>query len=399
MGNFFSHLLNKDFIPHGHCYLWRPEIIWLHVSSDGLIALSYFLIPAALLYLVKRRRDLVFHWMFWMFAAFILLCGTTHVMNIVTLWDPYYRLEGVIKLITGLVSIVTAFCLFPLVPRVLQMPQPEELAAANRALAAQIAVTKRAEEELRKLNAELELRVLERTGALQRSNEDLAQFAYVASHDLQEPLRMVSTYTALLQKRYGTKLDEQAHTFMNYAANGASRMHQLITDLLSYAQIDARDQRYIRSVDSRKAVDMALFSVRLSLEQAQAEVEIGDLPAVQADETQLTQIFQNMIANSLKYRSEAPPRIKIWAERIVDKDECRFFVQDNGTGFDMRFKDRLFNMFQRLENTQPGTGIGLAICKKIIHRHGGTIDVVSSPGAGATFSFTIPATVPAATLI
>jgi light-regulated signal transduction histidine kinase (bacteriophytochrome) len=365
----------------------------LHVTSDSLIGLSYFLIPASLIYLVRQRRDLVFNWILWMFAAFILLCGTTHVMNIVTLWEPYYPLEGIIKLATGLVSITTAMVLFPLIPRVLALPKPEELADANRSLAAQMNVTQRAEEELRKVNAELERRVTERTAALTRSNEDLAQFAYIASHDLQEPVRMVANFTALLRRRYASQLDEEALSYITFAAEGAARMHELVGGMLSYAQLETPESDLLGSTNSGQALSEALDALRSLIRGEQAEVKRGELPPVRADHTQVVQIFQNLVANAVKYRGEDPPKIEIWAEPLDGTGEVKFFVKDNGIGFDMRYKSRLFNMFQRLQSDRPGTGMGLAICKKIVQRHGGTIDVESAPGQGATFSFTLPATV------
>ena len=379
-------------MPHGHCYLWRPDVVWLHVTADALIAAAYFVIPALLIHLVRRRGDLSFNWMFWMFSAFILLCGTTHLFSIVTLWSPIYRLEGLLKLATGVVSVATAIALIPLIPKLVSIPSSSQLATANDALAEQIRVNQRAHADLQLLNSELEHRVAERTAELQRSNQDLAQFAYVASHDLQEPLRMVSTYTFLLKKRYGPKLDEEAQTFIGFAADGAARMSQLITDLLAYAQIDNRDSSQMKEVDASVSLNSALTTLRLTIEQQHAEIEVGALPTVRADGSQLSLIFQNLIGNSLKYRKEERPHVRIWAEQIEDGKSWKFYVSDNGIGFDMRFKDRLFKMFQRLDHERPGTGIGLAICKKIIQRHGGSVDVDSQLGVGTTFFFTLPAT-------
>jgi signal transduction histidine kinase len=393
MGYFFSHLFSRNYMPHGHCFLWQPQLVALHVTADSLIALSYFMIPAALVYLVRQRRNIVFNWIFWMFAAFILLCGTTHVMNILTLWKPYYPLEGLIKLATGVVSIATALALIPLIPRVLLLPRPEELEAANRALAEQVRVTLRAEEELRKLNSELERRVWDRTAALKRSNEDLAQFAYIASHDLQEPVRMVANFTALLQRRYGHQLDDQARSYMNYAADGAARMHELVGGLLSYAQLETVDPEQFNPVKPGDAIQDALKALRIPIQEESAEVTVrGELPQVHVDRTQLVQIFQNLIANAIKYRNADPPRIEIWAESADGQERVQFFVRDNGIGFDTQYKHRLFAMFQRLQSDRPGTGMGLAICKKIVQRYGGSIDVESAPGRGTTFSFTLPAT-------
>jgi signal transduction histidine kinase len=391
MLNFFSKLFEMDFMPHGMCYFWRPDVLWLNVVSDSMIAAAYFAIPILLMELVRRRRNLTFHWIFWMFAAFILLCGTTHLLNVVTVWEPLYRFDGLVKLLTGLASLGTAVVLFRLLPRILAIPMPEELAAVNRALAQQVAINRKTEGDLRTLNEELERRVAERTAALERSNQDLSQFAYVASHDLQEPLRMISSYTQLLQRRYVSQMNEEAQSFMRFAADGARRMQDLVTDLLTYAQID-RQGKPLAEVDVRKAVDQAIDALKLAITQENAKITVDPLPVVLGDESLVAQVFQNLVSNSLKYRSTEPPRIHIWAVPGSSSTEWKFFVKDNGAGFDMQFKPRLFQMFQRLESQQTGTGIGLALCKKIIQHHGGRIDIESRVGLGTTVFFTLRAT-------
>jgi signal transduction histidine kinase len=391
MITFFLKLFDADFMPHGMCYFWRPNLLWLHAISDGLIALAYFVIPVLLVQLVRRRKNFSFHWMFWMFAAFILLCGSTHALNIVTIWQPIYRFDGFVKLLTGIASISTALALFRLMPRILTIPLPEELSAANRALAQQIAINRQTEARLRDLNAELERRVAERTAALERSNEDLTQFAYVASHDLQEPLRMISNYTELLQRRYAAQLGEEALGFMSFVIDGARRMENLITDLLTYARTE-RETGPFAEISAAEVVKEAMRSLRLAIERENAEIKIDPLPHVLGDRTQISQVFQNLISNSLKYRSGRPPVIQIWAIRSEGTNEWRFYIKDNGLGFDPRYKHRLFSMFQRLATDQPGTGIGLALCKKIVQQHGGQIDIESSVGIGTTVSFTLPAT-------
>lgn len=391
MLKFFSHLFETDFMPHGMCYFWRPDVLWLNVISDGLIAAAYFAIPVLLIELVRRRKNLTYHWIFWMFAAFILLCGTTHLLSVVTVWDPVYRFDGLIKLLTGLASICTAVVLLRLLPQILTIPLPEELAAVNRALAQQVAINRKTEQDLRGLNDELERRVAERTAALERSNQDLSQFAYIASHDLQEPLRMISNYTQLLDRRYGLQMNEEAQSFMKFAVEGARRMEDLVTDLLTYAQID-REAKPLQELNSRTAVENAIEALKLAVEREGAEITVDPLPVVLGDEAQVSQVFQNLISNSLKYRSTERPRIHIWAVPGSSSKEWRFFVKDNGAGFDMQFRPRLFHMFQRLESRQPGTGIGLALCKKIIQHHGGRIDIESREGLGTTVFFTLPAT-------
>jgi PAS domain S-box-containing protein len=244
---------------------------------------------------------------------------------------------------------------------------------------------KRDEEALREAHDELEAKARE----LARSNEELQQFAYVASHDLQEPLRMVSSYTQLLQRRFAERLDGDAKEFMDYIVDGAARMKQLIEDLLAYSRVGTRGRDF-ESTESSAALARALANLRAAQEVSGASVTHDALPRVVADGSQLTQVFQNLIGNAMKFRGEEAPRIHVACET---RDHVWVFtVRDNGIGLDTQYADRIFMMFQRLHNKTeyPGTGIGLAICKKIVDRHGGRIWVESKPGAGCTFGFTLP---------
>ncbi len=241
----------------------------------------------------------------------------------------------------------------------------------------------RGEEQLQKTLADLS-----------RSNQELERFAYVASHDLQEPIRMIMSYTQLLERRYGEQLDETARQFIGYAVDGARRMHQMINDLLAYSRVGTRG-RPAEQVDSGDCCTQALNNLKLVVEQAGAEITVAPLPTLTADSSQLVQLFQNLVGNSLKFRGEAMPRVSIRAEELAQ--EWRFAVADNGIGLDPAQSDRIFQIFQRLHgySEYPGTGIGLAVCKRIVERHGGLIWVESALGAGATFFFTIPKTLPA----
>ena len=224
---------------------------------------------------------------------------------------------------------------------------------------------------------------------LKRSNADLQQFAYVASHDLQEPLRMVSSYTQLLARRYRGKLDSDADEFIGYAVDGANRMQTLIKDLLAYSRVTAQGKVFER-VDCNGLLEEVLSNLRVADEQNRAVVTHDPLPTVMADRGQLGQLFQNLIGNAIKFRGEEPPQIHVSAEQRTG--EWFFSVRDNGIGVGPQYAERIFIIFQRLHNREeyPGTGIGLAICKKIVERHGGRIWVVSHTGQGATFHFTLP---------
>ncbi len=255
-----------------------------------------------------------------------------------------------------------------------------ELAKINEALKAEIQERKRIEEELR-----------QRTEELARSNADLEQFAYVASHDIQEPLRMVSGFTQLLARRYKGRLDRSADKFIDYIVDGAIRMRRMVEDLLSYSRIGTHG-RPLEPTDCEAVLDQVLTNLKVAIEQNNAVMTHDPLPTVMADISQMVQLFQNLISNSIRYRGAETPRIHISAER--KKDDWVFSVRDNGRGIAPEFFRRLFQLFQREhpEREYSGTGIGLAICKRIVERHGGRIWAESEVGKGSIFYFTIPAT-------
>ena len=238
---------------------------------------------------------------------------------------------------------------------------------------------KQAEEALRR-----------RTEELARSNAELERFAYVASHDLQEPLRMVASFTQLLAKRYSGELDETADRYIHYAVDGAKRMQQLIADLLAYSRVNSKGLD-LRQTDCEAVVLEAMRNLQVVIEESGAAVDWDPLAALCVDQGQLTQVFQNLLANAIKFRREEEcPRIHVSA--VDSGAEWTISVQDNGIGIDARHAEHVFQMFQRLHTRAeyPGTGIGLAICKKVVERHGGKLWVESVPGAGSTFRFTIP---------
>jgi PAS domain S-box-containing protein len=309
------------------------------------------------------------------------------------------------------------------------------------AAARDITDRKRAEQALQKAHDTLEAKVEERTAELKRSNEELEQFAYVASHDLQQPLRMVASYVALLAQRYKGQLDEKADKYIAYATNGAKHMQTLINDLLAFSRVGTRPITF-GPVELERVVRQAKENLAAVISQSDAVVETGPLPVVSGDQTQLTQLFQNLLDNAIKFRGKEPPRMKITADYADCADSSGkkhdesdisspsrspsgaisatsavhagsssgpesvesaksadirsafrvISVADNGIGIATSHQERIFKLFQRLhtEEEYPGTGIGLAVCKKIVERHGGSIRVESEPGKGATFIFTLP---------
>ena len=237
---------------------------------------------------------------------------------------------------------------------------------------------------------------------LARSNTELEQFAYVASHDLQEPLRMIASYTQLLARRYKDKLDQDAQEFIAYAVGGALRMQVLINDLLTYSRVGTRGKAFAPT-DCGQMLKRALDNLKIALEESRAVVTQDPLPTIMGDPTQLTQLFQNLIANAIKFRGANDPTVSVSAERKEgaapgsppeSPAEWVFRVSDNGIGIEPQYFEKIFVIFQRLHTRQeyPGTGIGLALCKKIVERHGGRIWIESESGRGSTFFFALPET-------
>ncbi|KAM3110740.1 ATP-binding protein [Phormidesmis sp. 146-33] len=224
---------------------------------------------------------------------------------------------------------------------------------------------------------------------LARSNAELERFAYVASHDLQEPLRMVTSYLQLLEQLYADKLDAEANEFIHFAVDGATRMRSLIQDLLSYSRVNTREQVF-ESVDCSVLLGRAIANLQMAIEESGATITGEPLPEIKGDASQLTQLFQNLVSNAIKFRDRTRPlEIQIHATR--QEREWVFEVRDNGIGIESQYRDRIFLLFQRLHHRAdyPGTGIGLAVCKKIVERHGGRLWVESQPGQGSSFYFTI----------
>lgn len=224
---------------------------------------------------------------------------------------------------------------------------------------------------------------------LEKSNQELERFAYIASHDLQEPLRAISSYTDLLARRYQGKLDEDADDFIFFIVDGAARMKQLIDDLLEYSRVETRGKPFTET-DTAQLLERVLAALQVAIQESGAEISFNGMPKLKADPTQLAQLFQNLIGNAIKFRGEQPLKIEIGTEK--EGKEWHFTVRDNGIGIEDQYFEKIFLVFHRLHCREeyPGTGIGLAICKRIVERHGGTIWVESEIGVGSDFHFTLP---------
>jgi two-component system CheB/CheR fusion protein len=259
--------------------------------------------------------------------------------------------------------------------------EPIRMIGASR----DITLQKETELILKSLNEKLE----KRAEQLVNSNLELERFAYVASHDLQEPLRMVSSFLQLLQKKYESQLDETGNKYIHLAVDGADRMKRLISDLLQFSRVSSTAIA-LQPVDTNEVVEELKNLFKNKLFESGGVIHSSNLPVIMADKTPITQLLQNLIGNALKYRSDAPP--EIWVDCKEEAGEYIFSIKDNGLGIDPKFFEKIFVIFQRLHNKNEysGTGIGLAICKKIVDRFNGRIWVASEPGKGSTFSFSFP---------
>jgi light-regulated signal transduction histidine kinase (bacteriophytochrome) len=245
-------------------------------------------------------------------------------------------------------------------------------------------------QRIRQLNLDLERRVALRTEELQRSNDDLQHFAYVASHDIKEPMRMISSYSALLQRRYQGRLDADADTYIGFIVDGVKRMNTLITDLLEYSRAGQSSGEQTTEVEPGAIFENVLENLKVTIADAGATVTSDPLPAIVYDPVRLEQLLQNLIANAVKYRDPSrAAHVHLSAERRPG--ETVFSVRDNGVGIAPEHREQVFGIFKRLHGKEiEGTGIGLAMCKKIVERHGGRIWVESTPGSGSTFFFSVP---------
>jgi two-component system sensor kinase FixL len=490
-------LNGNGFMPHGYCFLWRPGVLWLHVTSDACIGLSYFCIPLVLAFFIKKRRDLPFPLIFWLFCAFILLCGTSHFMAIWVIWHPAYYIEGWVKAATAAVSVATLGALIFHVPRALDMVGTAQLSALNVGLAAQVergrvalgavldnvfdgiitigedgivksfnpACTRLfgyAPEEVIGKNLKLlmpspyraehdgylrgyletglakmigtggrEVAGLRKDGTifpldlsitsfmadgiqyftgclrditvqkaamaerdrllvrLTQSNAELERFAYVASHDMQEPVRMMLSFSQLLEQDYAGVLDEEGLEYLKIIGSSALRMRNMIRDLMDYARLDGERQAFTM-VD----LHQELIAVRENLFQLFIEsgalMTFDPLPKVRGSAVQVMRLLQNLIINAIKYQPPAQiPRIHLGVSE--EDGQTVFSLRDNGFGIKPAFVEEIFQPFRRLHtwDSIQGTGLGLSVCRKIVEAHGGRIWASSKPGFGTTIFFTL----------
>jgi signal transduction histidine kinase len=352
-----SWLNGEHFLPHGHCYMWTPGILWMHVIADILIAMAYFAIPFVLLYVARRRRDLPFNWLLVCFGVFIVACALTHVMDVWNVWHTNYWLEGFIKVITAAASVPTAILLWRSLPFILSVPSQRQLRDANESLA--------------------------------RANRELEAFTASVSHDLRSPLTTIAGQAGLLELSMPNANEEQRRRLLRIQ-NSVRQMSELIDALLVLSRI-SRHTLHREIIDVSALAESIVQDLRQKDPQRNVEVEIQPGMSVHGDRRLINDLFINLLANAWKFTSRtAAAHIEVGQSQHGSM--ATLFVRDNGAGFDMAHEHKLFKPFQRLHGAAEfeGTGVGLATVARIIDRHGGRIWAEAKPNQGAVFFFTMP---------
>jgi signal transduction histidine kinase len=347
----------EHFLPHGHCYMWTPGILWMHVISDILIAMAYFTIPFVLIYLARRRPDLPFNWLFVAFGIFIVSCGLTHVMDVWNVWHTDYWLEGMVKVVCAAASVPTAILLWRHLPMILSVPSQRQLRDANESLA--------------------------------RANRELEAFTASVSHDLRSPLTTIAGQAGLLELSLPNASEEQRRRLTRIQSS-VRQMSELIDALLALSRI-SRHTLHREIIDVSALAESIFQDLRQKDPSRNVEVDIQPGMIVHGDRRLINDLFVNLLANAWKFTSRtSSPRIEVGQSQHGSM--ATLFIRDNGAGFDMAHEQKLFKPFQRLHGAAEfeGTGVGLATVARIIDRHGGRIWAEAKPHEGAVFYFTMP---------
>ena len=372
------------FMPHGMCYLWRLDILIMHVMADVLIGLSYLSIPVVIWWISVKRPDILFRPVAYLFILFIILCGVTHLFSIYTIWTPAYFIEGGLKLATAIVSVATAVVLWPLLPKALAMPSSEQLAQSNKSLQDEVLLRTGAERQLKQLTNSLERQVQRRTSELERSNGTLRDFAAGASHDLKAPARQISLLADLAQRELDDTANEKAVGYLKDVKSKSRDMLVLIDTLLSYS--DRVETKAAANATAIKPMLEALLHDYYP--EAPISLRIEGEPLVQGDETLLAHLFRNLIDNAVKYADT--PQVILTVDSHDSAQGLVIRFADNGPGIPETQRTGVFKMMQRYRSDVPGSGVGLAFCARIMEAHDGTILVDPDYEDGARFILTFP---------
>jgi light-regulated signal transduction histidine kinase (bacteriophytochrome) len=345
------------FLPHGHCFMWTPGVLWMHVIADILIATAYFTIPFVLIYITRRRKDLPFDWLVACFGIFIVACGLTHVMDVWNVWHTQHWLEAIIKIVAAAVSVPTALLLWRSLPEILSLPSQRQLRDANESLA--------------------------------RANRELEAFTASVSHDLRSPLTTIAGQAGLLELTLPNATEEQKRRLVRIQGS-VKQMSELIDALLVLSRI-SRHTLHREIIDVTALAETVVQDMRQRDTARSVEVTIQSDMIVHGDRRLIADVFQNLLANAWKFTSKTE-HAHIELGQTRHGPMATLFVRDNGAGFDMAYEQKLFKPFQRLHGTSEfdGSGVGLATVARIIERHGGRIWAEGKPNCGATFYFTLP---------
>ena len=425
----FLERLTEVYVPREVCMNYEQDVKWTHVASDVVIAAAYYSIPLALVYFVRRRKDVAFGPMFYLFAAFILACGTTHVFSVIAIWHPYYRLDGLVKGLTALVSILTAIMLWPLIPKALLLPSPAQLQMANTKLQGEVAERVRVETELRLATANLESRVKERTEDLERTNGQLREevsnrraaeaerekllkrerearaesdrasrtkdvFLATLSHELRTPINAILGWTQLL--RSGREVTgEDVKEGLEIIERNSRVQVKLIEDLLDMSRVVSGKLRLeVTWVDMREVIKAAVDTVMPAADakEIRIEMEMDGEGSIMGDAGRLQQVVWNLLSNAVKFTPRGG-RVEVRLERVAAGVEIR--VSDTGQGIKPEFLPHVFERFQQQDSSMSrrhgGLGLGLAIVRHLTELHGGWVRAESDgDGKGATFVVALP---------
>ena len=401
MNDFWQRILGPEMPPHGHCYLWNDSLVWLHVTSDTLISLSYFTIPLALIYLVRNRDDLKFNYIFVMFALFIFACGATHAINILNVWYGAYWLSGTIKAITALASVGTAILVWPLIPKALALPSTSQLWELNEKLQAEVAEKERKQAEVEKLSADLRALVDQRTTELAearltktllekantmltQSNQALADVSRASTEGFIEPLRVINVYSRRLAEREPDNLRAEQREWLEKICQASDSVSLLNAGLLRYCQLPLTETE--ESTNVSELVDSLRTKLQDELVANGASLHCGPITEAPLPPKVMDYVLTELIGNALRFHGAAPPHIEI--ADLPANEGHGLSVRDNGRGIPCSRQRRVFGLFEQFDS--PGQGVGLAAVKRLLEEYGAEISLRSDGETGSEFRILYP---------